>query len=291
MRHLFAIGIALFITTTAASAEDVEKGYAEIGQLKMYYERHGNDTEAEPIIVLHGAYMDIPSMGNIIPRLAADRTVYTLEMQGHGRTNDIDRPIRYQDLADDVFRFMNQKNIKRADVVGYSMGAAVGFFLAIDHPEKVDQLVALSLAYDLKGMQPEYLQMIPMMTPNVFLGSPIEKQWKALAPNPDGFVPFVEKMIRLEHEPVAWKERVWALQSPMLLVTGDADVVTLEHSVALFRLLGGGAMGDMGKGLPKSRFAVLPASSHTAIIRQPELLEAVIQPFLRGQHPKGMFEQ
>lgn len=288
MRHLFAILIALFITTSTASAAGVEMGYAEVGNLKMYYERHGNDTEAEPIIVLHGAYMDIPSMGDIIPRLAADRTVYALELQGHGRTNDIDRPIRYQDLADDVFRFMNQKNIKRADVVGYSMGAAVGFFLATDHPEKVDQLVALSLAYDLKGMQPEYLQMIPRMTPNMFLGSPIEKQWKALAPNPDGFVPFVEKMIRLEHEPVAWKERVWALQSPMLLVTGDADVVTLEHSVALFRLLGGGAMGDVDKGLPKSRFAVLPASSHTAIIRQPELLLEL--PFLRGDHTQGMFE-
>lgn len=291
MRHLILIGITLIIGASNAAAESVDKGYAEIGNLKMYYERHGNDTEAEPIIVLHGAYMDIPSMGDIIPRLAADRTVYALELQGHGRTNDIDRPVRYPDLADDVFKFMNQMEIKRADVVGYSMGAAVGFFLATDHPDKVDQLVALSLAYDLKGMQPEYLQMIPTMTPNMFLGSPIEKQWKALAPDPDRFVPFVEKMIRLEHEPVAWKERVWGLQSPTLLVTGDADVVTLEHSVEFFRLLGGGAMGDMGKSLPKARFAVLPASSHTAIIRQPELLSQFVEPFLRGEYTRGMFEQ
>lgn len=291
MRHLLGIGIALLIATSTASADSIEKGYAEIGNLKMYYERHGDDLDSEPIIVLHGAYMDIPSMGDIIPRLAADRIVYALEMQGHGRTNDLDRPIRYQDLADDVLRFMNQKGIQRADIVGYSMGAAIAFFLATDHPDKVDQLVALSLAYDLKGMQPEYLQMIPMMTPTMFLGSPIEKQWKALAPNPDGFVPFVEKMILLEHEPVSWEERVERLESPMLLVTGDADVVTLEHSVALFRLLGGGAMGDLGKSLPSSRFAVLPASSHTAIIRQPGLLIKFIHSFLEGEHTPGMFEQ
>jgi pimeloyl-ACP methyl ester carboxylesterase len=78
---------------------------------------------------------------------------------------------------------------------------------------------------------------------------------------------------------------------PVLLITGDADVVTLEHSVALFRLLGGGGMGDMGTPLPASRLAVLPATSHTAVITQTDLLHAVMEPFLRGETPRGMFEQ
>ena len=285
MRRLLGIVAAALVLIPGSKAHSESSGYATVGNLKMYYEIHG-EGNPEPVIVLHGAYMDIPSMGEIIPQLAKERTVYALELQGHGRTNDIDRPIRYQDLASDVSTFMDQMGIRKADVVGYSMWAAVGFFLATDHPDKVDQLVALSMAYDLSGMQPDYLKMIPQMRPEMFVGSPIETQWKTLSPHPGRFVLFVEKMIALEHEPVSWQERVRQLKSPTLLVTGDADVVTLEHSVELFRLLGGGAMGDLGRKLPKSRFAVLPASSHTAIIRQPDLLMGLIKPFLDGEHAK-----
>ena len=290
MRRLLGIVAAALALIPGSKAHSESSGYATVGNLKMYYEIHG-EGNPEPVIVLHGAYMDIPSMGEIIPQLAKERMVYAVELQGHGRTNDIDRPIRYQDLASDVSTFMDQMGLRKADVVGYSMGAAVGFFLATDHPDKVDQLVALSMAYDLSGMQPDYLKMIPQMRPEMFVGSPIEKQWKTLSPHPGRFVLFVEKMIALEHEPVSWQERVRQLKSPTLLVTGDADVVTLEHSVELFRLLGGGAMGDLGRKLPKSRFAVLPASSHTAIIRQPDLLMGLIKPFLDGEHAKGMFEK
>jgi len=290
MRRLLGIVAAALVLMPVSKAHSDNSGYATVGNLKMYYEIHG-EGNPEPVIVLHGAYMDIPSMGEIIPQLAKERMVYAVELQGHGRTNDTNRPIRYQDLASDVSTFMDQMGLRKADVVGYSMGAAVGFFLATDHPDKVDQLVALSMAYDLSGMQPDYLKMIPQMRPEMFVGSPIETQWKTLSPHPGRFVLFVEKMIALEHEPVAWKERVRQLKSPTLLVTGDADVVTLEHSVELFRLLGGGAMGDLGRKLPKSRFAVLPASSHTAIIRQPDLLMDLIKPFLDGEHAKGMFEK
>jgi pimeloyl-ACP methyl ester carboxylesterase len=90
---------------------------------------------------------------------------------------------------------------------------------------------------------------------------------------------------------MAWENEVKALETPVLIITGDADVATLEHSIALFRLLGGGVMGDMGKPLPASRLAILPATSHTAVITQPDLLHALIEPFLKGQTPKGMFEK
>jgi pimeloyl-ACP methyl ester carboxylesterase len=99
------------------------------------------------------------------------------------------------------------------------------------------------------------------------------------------------KLIALEKEPMAWGEDVKAMKTPVLIITGDADVATLEHSVALFRLLGGGGMGDMGKPLPASRLAVMPATAHTAVITQPDLLHAFIEPFLKGQTPKGMFEK
>ncbi|MGO4451750.1 alpha/beta fold hydrolase [Phyllobacterium sp. TAF24] len=255
--------------------------------MKMYYEVSGS---GDPLIVLHGAYMNIPSMGKIIPMLAKNHQVYALEFQGHGRTNDIDRPITYANLADDTAAFMDAVGVKKADVFGYSMGAGAGLQLAIRHPDKVTRLVAASTAYDAEGFQPEYKAFIPQMSVEMFVGMPFAQEYRKLAANPDGFPALVKKLIALEHEPMAWGTDVNAVKAPVLIITADADVTTLEHSVALFRLLGGGAMGDMGKPLSASRLAVMPATSHTAIIAQPELLEAFVEPFLKDETPKGMFQ-
>jgi pimeloyl-ACP methyl ester carboxylesterase len=229
-------------------------------------------------------------MGAIIPALARTHTVYALELQGHGRTSDIDRPITYQNLADDVAAFMDSVGLTRADVFGYSMGSIVGLQLAIRHPEKVNKLAAASIAYDLRGWQPEFTAFIPQMSVEMILEMPAMAEFRRFSANPDGFPALVEKLIALEKEPMAWEEDVKRLRTPVLIINGDADVVTLEHSVAMFRLLGGGGMGDMGKPLPASRLAILPATSHTAVITQTDLLHAVIEPFLTGQTPKSMFE-
>lgn len=281
------LACALFFTTQAFAQSQPAGDYASVNGMEMYYEVTG---AGEPIVVLHGAYMNIPAMGAIIPRLAETHTVYALELQGHGRTNDIERPVTYPNLADDVAAFMDSVGLERADVLGYSMGAAAGLQLAIRHPDKVDQLVAISVAYSLEGLQPEFHAMLPSMTPDMFVGTPMEDAWKQYAPDPEGFRPFVERMIALEHEPMDWEAEVRALKTPVLLIGGDADVTTLEHMVAMFRLLGGGAMGDMGNPLPASRLAILPASSHTSLIDQVDLLEGFIAPFLAGEVPRGMFE-
>lgn len=262
--------------------------YVTINGMKMYYEVSG---EGDPLIVLHGAYMNIPSMGSIIPKLAETHKVYAVELQGHGRTTDIDRPITYQNLADDVAAFMNAVGVEKADVFGYSMGAEAGLQLAIHHPEKVNRLIAASVAYDLEGWQPEFKAAIPQMTVEMIVNMPFAEDYRKLAPNPDGFPALVEKLIALEKEPMAWEEDVKKLKTPILIIAGDADVMTLEHSVSLFRLLGGGIMGDMGEPLPVSRLAIMPATSHTAVITQPDMLHSFIEPFLKGETPKGMFEK
>jgi pimeloyl-ACP methyl ester carboxylesterase len=244
----------------------------------------------DPLIVLHGAYMNIPSMGAIIPKLAETHKVYALEFQGHGRTTDLDRPITYAALADDVAAFMDKMGLAKADVFGYSMGGQAGLQLAIRHPPKVNKLVAASVAYDLRGWQPVYTAAIPQMNVEMMLGMPFVEDYRRLAPNPHGFRALAEKLIALEKEPMALGAQVKALTTPVLVISGDADVMTLEHSVALFRLLGGGTMGDMGQPLPASRLAILPATSHTAVITQPDLLLTLIEPFLKGVTPKGMFE-
>ena len=258
-----------------------------VNGMQMYYEVSG---AGDPLIVLHGAYMNIPSMGAIIPKLAETHKVYALELQGHGRTTDIDRPITYPNLADDVAAFMDAVGLPKADVFGYSMGAVVGLQLAIRHPEKVAKLAAASVAYDFEGWQPAFKEFIPKMNVEMFVNMPFAAEYRKLAANPDGFPALVEKLIALEKEPMAWEADVKAMKTPVLIITGDADVATLEHSVAMFRLLGGGVMGDMGKPLPASRLAVMPATSHTAVIGQVDLLHAYIEPFLKGETPKGFFE-
>jgi pimeloyl-ACP methyl ester carboxylesterase len=287
MKTTILVAAALLLPAAVLAQADSPGKRVKINGMQMYYEVSG---QGDPLIVLHGAYMNIPSMGAIVPKLAATHRVYALEFQGHGRTTDIDRPITYANLADDVAAFMDAVGLAKADVFGYSMGAEAGLQLAIRHPGKVTKLVAASAAYDLRGWQPEFQAAIPQMTVEMIVAMPFAAEYRKLAPNPDGFPALVEKLIALEKQPMAWEQEVKKIETPVLIVCGDADVMTLEHSVALFRLLGGGVMGDMGKPLAASRLAVLPATSHTAVITQADLLAALIEPFLRGETPKGFFQ-
>jgi pimeloyl-ACP methyl ester carboxylesterase len=284
MRRTLIAAATLAFAAAPAGAQDAGRHVAVNG-MQMYYEVSG---QGRPLVVLHGAYMDIPSMGAIIPKLAETHRVYALEFQGHGRTTDIDRPITYPNLADDVAAFMDAAGLEKADVFGYSMGGQAALMLAIRHPEKVNRLVAASVSYDLRGWQPEFTAFIPQMTVEGMLQLP---WFKEQADRKPGFPELIRKLIQLEKEPLAWEAEVRALKVPVLVIAGDADVSTLEHNVELFRLLGGGVMGDMGKPLPESRLAILPGTSHTAVITQVDLLSGFVDPFLKGETAKGIFEQ
>ncbi len=258
-----------------------------VNGMQMYYEVSGT---GDPIIVLHGSFMNIPSMGEIIPKLAETHRVYALEFQGHGRTTDIDRPITYPNLADDVATFMDSVGLAKADVFGYSLGAVAGLQLAARHPAKVNKLVSAAGAYAFDGWQPEYRAMIPQMTVEFFVNTPLATEYRKLAPDTSGFPELTRKLIALEKAPFDLEQDVKQLKVPVLIITGDADAVTLDHSIAFFKMLGGGVMGDMGKPLSTSRLAILPATSHTALITQTDLLIAAIEPFLKGETPAGFMD-
>ena len=233
--------------------------YAEVNGLNMYYEIHGT---GQPLVLLHGAYMTIDLMGEVVPALAETRQVIAVELQGHGRTADIDRPLTYEQMADDIAALLRHLVIEKADVFGYSMGGGVAFQVAIRHPEVVRKLVVASASYTSDGMHPELLEMIPTLTPEAFAGSPIEEAYLRTAPYPDDFPTLVAKMKQLDMEPFAWPpEDIRGIAAPTLLIVGDSDAIRLEHAVELFRLLGGGVMGDLA-GLPKSQLAVLPSTTH-----------------------------
>ena len=153
---------------------------------------------------------------------------------------------------------------------------------------KVDKLVAASVAYDLRGWQPAFTAFIPQMSVEGFLQMPFFKEQADRKP---GFPNLIAKLIQLEKEPMAWEAGVKQLKMPVLVIAGDADVSTLEHTFALFKLLGGGVMGDMGQPLPTARLAIMPATSHTAVITQVDMLHSFVEPFLKGETAKGMFEQ
>ncbi|HEY6714455.1 MAG TPA: alpha/beta hydrolase [Rubrobacter sp.] len=263
--------------------------YAEVNGLRMYYEVHG---EGRPLVLLHGAYMTVDAMGPILPGLAETRQVIVAEMQGHGRTADIDRPITYEHMADDVAALLRHLEIDYPDVFGYSMGGAIALQLAIRHPGLARRLVVASASYTSDGMQPELHEMLPTITPEMFAGSPIEAASREVAPNPEDFPRLVEKMKRLDVTPFAWPaEDVRGIEAPTMIVVGDADVVRLEHAVEMFRLLGGGAMGDLA-GLPESRLVVLPGTAHfippgSGVMDRAEWLLAMIPPFLDAPTPEA----
>ena len=267
---------------------DPRGDYAEVNGLSMYYEVHGT---GQPLVVLHGAYMTIDAMGEVVPELARSRQVIAVELQGHGRTADIDRPLTYEQMADDVAALIEHLEIEKADVFGFSMGGGVALQVAIRHPEVVRRLVVASASYTSDGMHPELLEMIPSITPEAFAGSPIEEDYLRTAPNPDDFSTLVAKLKRLDMEPFAWPpEDVRGISAPTLLIIGDSDAIRLEHAVELFRLLGGGVMGDLA-GLPKSQLAVLPATTHfippgSGVLDRADWLLVMIPPFLDAPIPE-----
>ena len=270
-------------------SSDVQTGYAPINGLEMYYEIHG---AGAPCLLLHGAYMTTDSMGPLLHGLATTRQVIAVEQQGHGRTADADRPITYEQMADDTAALARHLKIGHADVVGFSMGAGIGLQLAIRHPSLVRKLVAASAAFTRDGMHAEAVEMIPAVTPEMFAGSPRETEYLRLAPNPGDFSKLVEKLVRLLSTPFAWAEEdIRGIAAPTLIVVGDSDIVRLEHAVELFRLRGGGIMGEFS-GPPASQLAVLPGTTHlippgVGVIDRADWLLAMIPPFLDGAVPEA----
>ena len=263
--------------------------YASVNGLEMYYEIHGT---GEPLVLLHGAYMTIDAMGEVVPSLAKTRRIIAVELQGHGRTADIDRPLSYEQMADDTAALLRHIGIEEADIFGYSMGGGIALQVTIRHPEVVRKLVLASVYYNNNGVYPELLQAIETITPEAFAGTPWREEYARIAPNPEDFPTLVAKLKELDLTFVGWPpEDIQAIEAPALIIIGDSDVVRPEHTVEMFRLIGGGVAGDLA-GLPSSRLAVLPGTTHVGLVERSDLLVSMIgefldTPILEGQRGEG----
>ena len=218
-------------------------------------------------------------MAPLIAALATGAQVIALDLQGHGRTADVDRPITYEAMADDVAAAMAALGVEQADVFGYSMGGGVAYQLAIRHPERVRRLAAASATYRTDGMYPELVAMIVTMTPDTFAGSPWEAEYKAVAPTPTTSRGWSRSSSPSTATPQDWPaEAIRGIAAPTLVISGDADIVRPEHSVEIFRLRGGGPSQDFMTA-PAPELAILPGTTHLGVIEQPELVATIVEAF------------
>lgn len=257
-----------------------EKSYASINGLKMYYEIHG---QGKPIVLLHGAYMTIGlNWSELIPELSKTRKVIAIEMQGHGRTNDTDRPFSYEAMADDVAKLLKYLKIRKADIMGYSFGGTVALQLGIQNPEIVDNLIIISSVYKHAGWIPEARETFASFQPEFLDATPLKTEYDKIAPDPKHWHTFVKKLTAFDTKNFDLGEaKIKGIKSPVLFIMGDNDGVDLNHTAEMYRLTGGGVFADM-TGLPKSQLAILPGQTHVTLMMQTQKITTLVNSFLSG---------
>jgi pimeloyl-ACP methyl ester carboxylesterase len=255
--------------------------YADVNGVSVYYEEHGS---GQPLVLLHGGLGSGDMYGAILPALAKDRRVITVDLQGHGRTADVARPFRYETLGDDVAGLIRHLGLDGADVMGYSFGAATALRTAIQHPDLVRRLVVTSFPYRRDGWYPESLAGMDAMGPALapmLMQSPVYEAYSRLAPRVEDFPVLLDKTGDLLRRDYDWSAEIGQITAPVMLVFADADAVRPAHIVEFYALLGGGlrdASWD-GSGRSVARLAVLPGHTHYDIFASADLPAAVI-PFL-----------
>lgn len=269
----------------------LQSGHVDVAGAAIHYQVHGDLASGKtPLLVLHGAFMSSEAMMPLIAPLAASRPVIAVDARGHGRSGGVDTPLSYDRMADDTAAVLDKLGVKKADVLGYSMGGSTAVALAIGHPGKIGKQVILSATSRLDGWYPEVLAGISKLTPDIFAGSPIDSEYKRLSPAPDKFPKLVANIKALDATPFGWSDAaVQAIPGKTMVIIGDADGVTLDHAIHLFKLRGGGDVAAATQGFltaaPKARLAILPATSHIGIMGEIPAIAAMVVPFLDDKAP------
>jgi pimeloyl-ACP methyl ester carboxylesterase len=257
--------------------------YAEVNGINLYYETHGT---GRPLILLHGGLGSGEMFWPVLPALTEQHQVIAVDLQGHGRTADIDRPIDIRHMADDIAALIDHLGLDRPDVVGYSLGGGVAMLTAAKYPAKVGRLVAASI-----HLRPDaiYAEMrvqqgqVSGAAAEFMKDTPMYQLYERVAPRPEDFPRLLDKIGETMAQDFDYTEEVRGLQVPTLIVAGDADMAPPSHHVEIFNLLDGGLRdgGWMGEGRPKGghALAILPGLTHYNIFSSP-LFAAVILAFL-----------
>jgi pimeloyl-ACP methyl ester carboxylesterase len=277
------------ITVTASDWTTDAQGtgrYAEVNGINLYFETYG---AGRPMILLHGGLGSGEMFGPILPALAEHHQVVAVDLQGHGRTADIDRPIDIRLMADDIAALIEHLGLDRPDVVGYSLGGGVAFQTAVRHPAKVGRLVMASAHIRRDAIYPEMLEQqgqVSGAAAEFLTDTPMYQLYQRVAPRPEDFPRLLDKIGESMSVDFDFTEEVRGLRVPTLIVAADADMAPPSHYVEAFKLLDGGLRdgGWMGEDRPKGghALAILPGLTHYNVAGSP-LFAAVTLAFLDGQ--------
>jgi pimeloyl-ACP methyl ester carboxylesterase len=275
------------MTTTDRTTEQEGVGqYAEVNGINLYFETHGT---GQPLILLHGGLGSGEMFGPTLTELARQHQVITVDLQGHGRTADIDRPIDIRLMADDIAALIDHLKLDKPDVVGYSLGGGVALFTAVKYPDKVRRLVVASAHARRDAIPPEMLAQqaqVNAAAAEFLKDTPMWELYQRVAPHPEDFPRLLDKVGEAMAQDYDYTEDVRSLQVPTLLVAADADMAPPSHYVEMFKLLGGGLRdgGWMGENRPKGghALAILPGLTHYNLAVSP-LFAAVTLNFLDDQ--------
>ena len=268
----------------ADKSRPVTNGYVKANGVNYYYEIHG---QGEPLLLLHGGLGSIDMFRPVLPMLATSRQVIGVDLHGHGRTALGDRAISVIDMGDDMAFILGKLGHKQVDVLGYSLGAGVGFRLAVQHPETVRRLALVSAPFSQDGFHPEMLPMqaqVGAAMAEVMKDTPMYHSYRAVAPKPEEFPKLLDRMGEAMRKPYDWSQDVKTLTMPVMLVYGDSDMIRPAHIVEFYKLLGGGLKdaGWMREHMSRNRLAILPDLTHYEMFLAPEMARTVL-PFLDGK--------
>ena len=262
--------------------------YADVNGIRLYYEIHG---AGHPLILLHGGLGATSMFDPILPALAKSRQVIAVDLQGHGRTADIDRPISPELMADDIAALIRHLKLDRPDLMGYSLGGGVAFHVAIRHPELVGKLVIVSTNFKRDAYYPDILAQQGQVGPEAaeaMKQTPMYQLYASIAPRPEDWPRLLGKIGEAMKGDFDFSKEIVGIKATTMIVAGDADIFPPSHAVEFFGLLGGGKRdgGWDGSGRPNARLAILPGLTHYTIFNSPALAAAVI-PFLDEPAPMG----
>jgi pimeloyl-ACP methyl ester carboxylesterase len=245
--------------------------YADVNGLHVYYEQHG-EGEGPPLVLLHGGLTTIElSFGVVLPVLAEHHQVIAVELQGHGRTADTDRPMTFGYLAADVVGVLDHLGIEQVDVFGFSLGGLTAYEMLVQHPDRIRRAVVASADHrnDRGGeIHPDRLP-----TEADFIA--MREAYAAVAQDPSQFEAFAAKTTALVHGFGGWTdEQLRAIEVPVLVLIGDTDFILVPDAAQAAELM------------PHGQLAVLPGTTHMDMTRS-GLVAAVVETFLRQGAGQG----
>jgi pimeloyl-ACP methyl ester carboxylesterase len=228
-----------------------KSGYSDVNGLKMYYEIHLPHGQASgtgtPMVLIHGGGSTLhTTFGRVLHEFVKTHKVIAVEMQAHGHTADIDRPLSFQQDADDIAALLGQLNIDKADIFGFSNGASTTLQFAIRHPEMTNKIIVASTFYK-KGGAPDWFW--NMMAKPIFEGMPQPYKDAFLKINPDTTAlhrMYERDVARMQSFPDILEEQMKSIKAPAFIIIGDRDVTTPEHAAEMHRLIS------------NSRLAIIP---------------------------------